>query len=194
MRMTKSVAGAALVVGGLLAGSAWAQESVGDLVERGRAMFHSQAGCWVCHGQTGTGGVGPSLHFGPTPMNIFDQAESNEIMAPVLQELNPTDEDYLGLALYIRELAGLPPAEAPIDEWREGIVQVREAAASGQLFAKTAYDRKVEEIESFETVLATWTRRAKEGSLKSDYPARVVRTWEPGEPKFRPRPNGLYFY
>jgi mono/diheme cytochrome c family protein len=190
----KAVLLGALGAIGLAATTVSAQESMDELIARGNAMFHSPAGCWVCHGPTATGGIGPTLHFGPTPMNIFDQAENNEVMAPVLQELKPTDEDLIGLALYVRQLAGLPLEPGLVEEWRPAIAALREQTAANALFAKTPYDRKVEEIESFETVLSTWTRRAKEGSLKSDYPTRVVRTWEPGEPKFRPRPNRVYFY
>ena len=55
--------------------SAPAQESVDDLLQRGEELFHADIGCRVCHADTGEGLVGPSLHFGPTPVDIFDQLE-----------------------------------------------------------------------------------------------------------------------
>ena len=49
----------------LLGGVASAQSSVDELVSRGNELFHSDIGCWVCHGPTAEGLVGPTLHFGP---------------------------------------------------------------------------------------------------------------------------------
>jgi mono/diheme cytochrome c family protein len=174
-----------------------AQESDGSmdaLLQRGDRLFHAQVGCWVCHGEDAEGLVGPSLHFGPTPMDIFAQLESNPMMAPVMTELNPSDEDLVGVALYIRTLAGLPLDPSLPGEWRHGLAELRAAQSDKPVFAETEFDKKVEAVESFGAELATWTRRAKEGSLKSSYDAKVVRTWDPGEPKFKPKRNHLYFY
>ena len=54
------------------------------IITQGRELFHSDVGCWVCHSETGAGLVGPTLHFGPTPLDIYDQLQSNPIMG-VLQ-------------------------------------------------------------------------------------------------------------
>jgi mono/diheme cytochrome c family protein len=84
-----------LLTTGLLAattfsGVATAQNSLDGLVERGRELFHADIGCRVCHAETGEGLVGPSLLFGPTPVDIFDQMESNPVMAVVVSEMNPS--------------------------------------------------------------------------------------------------------
>ena len=84
------------------------QDSVDALVERGQELFDADIGCWVCHAATGEGLVGPSLHFGPTPVDIFDQLESNPVMGVVVAEMDPSDEDLVAISLYIRTLAGLP--------------------------------------------------------------------------------------
>ena len=52
--------------------------------------------------------VGPSLHFGPKPVDIFDQLESNPVMGVIVAEMDPSDEDLVAISLYIRTLAGLP--------------------------------------------------------------------------------------
>ena len=62
-----------LVSGGMLSGIAAGQGAIDALVERGQELFDADIGCWVCHAQTGTGLVGPSLHFGPTPVDILDR-------------------------------------------------------------------------------------------------------------------------
>ena len=91
----------------LVAGSAQSQE-LNDLLERGRELFHSEIGCRVCHADTGEGLVGPSLLFGPTPVDIFDQLESNPVMGVIVSEMDPSDEDLVAISMYIRTLADLP--------------------------------------------------------------------------------------
>jgi DNA-binding beta-propeller fold protein YncE/mono/diheme cytochrome c family protein len=184
-----------LGVAGLLSAAVAAQEpSMDDLLKKGDTLFHAQVGCWVCHGPQADGLVGPSLHFGPTPTDIYAQLESNPMMAPVMTELNPTDEDLVGVALYIRTLAGLPLDPSLPEEWMEDMAAVRAAQANGPQFTKTAYDLKVEAVESFGSVLTSWERRAKTGNIKSDYDAKVVKTWDAGQPKFKPKKNHMYFY
>ena len=69
----------------LLAGPLAAQESIDALVERGSELFHSDIGCWVCHAETGEGLVGPeSCTSVPTPVDIFDQLESNPVMGVIV--------------------------------------------------------------------------------------------------------------
>ncbi|MGY8796762.1 MAG: c-type cytochrome, partial [Woeseiales bacterium] len=101
-----------LLTMGLLAATTFsgvvsAQNSLDGLVERGRELFHADIGCRVCHAETGEGLVGPSLLFGPTPVDIFDQMESNPVMAVVVSEMNPSDEDLVAISMYIRTLGGL---------------------------------------------------------------------------------------
>ena len=88
-------------------GPALAQD-VNSLVSRGGELFNADIGCWVCHAETGEGLVGPSLHFGPTPVDIFDQLESNPVMGVIVSEMNPSDDDLVAISMYIRTLADLP--------------------------------------------------------------------------------------
>ena len=177
-----------------LSGAIAAQESIDALVERGSELFHSDIGCWVCHSETGEGLVGPSLHFGPSPVDIFDQLESNPIMGVIVSEMDPSDEDLVAISLYIRTLADLPlDAELP-GQWRAALATVKDNQAEQLEFAKTPRDLQVEAVETFASVQDTWTRRAIEGSVLSQYPSRIVATWDPGEPKFEPQPGKTYFY
>ena len=164
------------------------------LVERGKELFDSDVGCWVCHSETGAGLVGPSLHFGPTPADIFDQLESNPIMGVIVSEMDPSDNDLVAISMYIRTLAELPLDSGLPREWLESLAAVRENQAEQLEFAKTPRDLQVEAIETFASVQETWTRRSKEGSVWSEYPSRVVATFDPGEPKFQPEPGKTYFY
>jgi len=182
------------VIAGFLAAPVLAQDPVDALVERGQELFHSQTGCWVCHGPTAEGLVGPSLHFGPTPADVVDQLVSNPMMGVIVEEMNPTDEDLVAISMYIRTLAGLSLDPDLPEQWLEALTAVRSMQGEEQEFRKTARDRQVEQIETFESVVSTWERRAKEGSVWSEYPSRIVARFDPGEPKFEPQPGKTYFY
>ena len=171
-----------------------AQESVDDLLQRGQELFHADIGCRVCHADTGEGLVGPSLHFGPTPVDIFDQLESNPVMGVIVTEMNPSDEDLVALSMYIRSLADLPlDANLPA-QWRTALATVKAGQAAQLEFAKTDWDLQVEAIQSYEALRSSWTRRARTGSLLSHYEAQVLEEWDPGEPKFEPEPGRTYWY
>ncbi len=170
------------------------QDSIDALVERGQELFHADIGCRVCHADTGEGLVGPSLHFGPTPVDIFDQLESNPVMGVIVAEMDPSDEDLVAISLYIRTLADLPlDADLP-EQWLAALATVKANQAQQLEFAKTERDLQVEAIETFESVQATWERRSIAGSVWSEYPSRIVATWDPGEPKFEPQPGRTYWY
>ena len=94
------------------------QEPIDTLVARGEALFNDDVGCWVCHRETGEGLVGPSLLFGPTPMDIFDQLESNPVMAVIVAELDPSDEDLVAISMHIRTLANLPVSAELAEQYR----------------------------------------------------------------------------
>ncbi len=175
-------------------GIATAQDSFDGLVERGRELFNADIGCRVCHAETGEGLVGPSLLFGPTPVDIFDQMESNPVMAVVVSEMNPSDEDLVAISLYIRTLGGLALESELPDQWLADLETVKANQADEFEFALTARDKQVQEIETFDSVLDTWTRRANEGSLISHYQTEIVAEFDPGEPKFTPEPGKTYFY
>ena len=187
------------LVGALLCATLWiggtaSAQSVEDLVARGSELFHADIGCWVCHGETAEGLVGPTLHFGPTPVDIFDQLESNPIMGVIVSEMDPSDADLEAIAMYIRTLADLPLELGLVEDWRTALTLVKANQVQQAEFMKTPRDLRVEAVETFASVQETWTRRAREGSLTSHYRTEVVATWDPGEPKFTPEPGKTYFY
>ena len=182
-----------IVIGLLLGGVASAQ-TVEDLVARGSELFNADIGCWVCHGEGAEGLVGPTLHFGPTPVDIFDQLENNPMMGVIVNEMDPSDADLEAIAMYIRTLAELPLDLGLIEDWRTALDLVKANQAQQADFMKTPRDLQVEAIETFASVEETWTRRAKEGSLKSHYQTEVIATFDPGEPRFTPEPGKTYFY
>jgi mono/diheme cytochrome c family protein len=193
--MSRKPLAIATISGFLLAGAALAQESVDSLVERGDELFHTTVGgCATCHGPTGEGLVGPSLHFGPSPANIVDQFVSNPIMIVVTENLNPTNDDLVAISMYIRSLAGLPLDPELPDAWRGELVALQSLQGEEGEFRKTAHDRAVERVERFSSVVETWERRANEGSVWSAYPSRIVARFDPGQPKFQPQPGKTYFY
>lgn len=173
-------------------GSAYSQD-LDDLVERGSELFHSDIGCHVCHAASGEGLVGPSLLFGPTPVDIFDQLESNPVMGVIVSEMDPTDNDLVAISMYIRSLADLSlEADLP-GAWLSDLETVKSAQSEIQ-FVKTERDLQIEAIETFDSLQATWTRRAKEGSLLTHYEVELLTTFDAGEPKFTPEPGKTYFY
>ncbi len=177
----------------LAVGTAQSQE-LNDLVERGRELFHADIGCHVCHADTGEGLVGPSLLFGPTPVDIFDQLESNPVMGVIVSEMDPSDEDLVAISMYIRTLADLPLEPELPQMWLGNLETVKTNQGSDVEFVKTDRDLQIEAIETFGSLQATWTRRSREGSLLSHYDAEVLTTYEAGEPKFTPEPGKTYFY
>ncbi|MBT5558762.1 MAG: hypothetical protein HOJ88_02620, partial [Proteobacteria bacterium] len=167
-------------------------QNVDALVERGQELFNSDVGCKICHAETGEGLVGPSLLFGPSPVDIFDQLESNPVMGVIVSEMDPSDEDLAAISMYIRTLAGME-LEADLPErWLTDLEAVKSSQAEGPVFAKTARDLQVEAIETFASVQDTWTRRSKEGSVLSHYQSQVLQTFDPGEAKFEPQPGKTY--
>ena len=182
-----------IVIGLLLGGVASAQ-TVEELVARGGELFNADIGCHVCHGPNARGLVGPTLHFGPTPVDIFDQLESNPMMGVIVAEMDPSDADLEAIAMYIRTLADLPLELGLVEDWRTALAIVKANQAQQAEFLKTPRDLQVEEIETFASVQETWTRRAREGNLTSHYQTEVIATFDPGEPKFTPEPGKTYFY
>ena len=182
------------IVIGVLVGGAASAQSVEELVARGGELFNADIGCHVCHGPNAQGLVGPTLHFGPTPVDIFDQLESNPMMGVIVAEMDPSDEDLEAIAMYIRTLADLPLDLGVIEDWRTALQIVKANQVQQAEFMKTPRDLQVEAIEQFDTLQATWTRRAREGNLTSHYQTEVIATFDPGEPKFTPEPGKTYFY
>ena len=92
----------------LLPGIACAQAGIDSLLGRGEELYNQNASCWVCHGRQAEGLIGPSLNYGPTPAQIFEQINNNPQMAVIQQELNPDNEDLIAIAMYIRSISELP--------------------------------------------------------------------------------------
>ncbi|MFL2547235.1 MAG: hypothetical protein ACJ0SL_07725 [Candidatus Rariloculaceae bacterium] len=177
-----------------LLSSAAASQELEALVTRGQELFHSDIGCRVCHADTGEGLVGPSLLFGPTPVDIFDQLESNPVMGVIVTEMDPNDEDLVALSLYIRTLAGLAlEADLP-GQWRAQLATVKSNQAEQVKFAKTEWELQVEAIQNYEALQSNWTRRSQPGSLLSHYETEVLDEWDAGEPRFEPQPGKTYWY
>jgi cytochrome c oxidase cbb3-type subunit 3 len=77
----------------------------------GKKIFESQ--CALCHGQTGTGGRGPSLNR-PTLYKAPDDAALRKVISggippemPGAWQLNP--REVAGVAAYVRSLGSTPP-------------------------------------------------------------------------------------
>ena len=171
-----------------------AQDEIAELAARGQELFFERVSCWICHGENADGLIGPSLRHGPTPMDIQVQLDSNPQMAVIVAELNPDAEDLVALASYIRDMTENPVNAAEIADWRAGLAEMAAARAPETEFLLTERDKLVMQIQSFDTVLAEWPRRAKTGSLKRDYAVQVLETFEAGEQVFHPEPGKLYFY
>ena len=192
--MRMSLLGGLGIVIGFAGATAGAQESMDELLERGDALFHAQVGCWVCHGPEAAGLVGPSLHFGPTPMDIYAQLESNPMMAPVMTELNPSDEDLIGVSLYIRTLAGPAPRPRHARGMARGDgCSARTAVGSAEVCGNglRSESRRGRVVRFRAHELGAPCQR---GQRQERVRLKVVRTWDPGEPKFKPRKNHTYFY
>ena len=185
--------GLALILG-LASSVAAAQDAIDALVDRGEALYHDQVGCWVCHGESGEGLVGPSLRFGPTPVQIQDQLDSNPMMGVIVQEMNPDDEDLIAIALYIRRLAELPVSASMPGQYRTALAAVRDSRPPALTFANSERDDVVESIQSYGSVLTGWERRADTGNIMRSYDTEVLATFDPGAPRFRPEPGRTYFY
>jgi hypothetical protein len=161
---------------------------------KGKELYFERVSCWVCHSDDASGGVGPTLLNGPTPLDIQEQLDSNPQMAVIVSELNPSIDDLLALSVYIRELGGNATSVDDVNGWRTELSAMLDAKAEVTVFALSARDKKVLEIQSFDTVVADWQRKAKTGSLKQGYQVTELATYENGEPVFTPEPGKTYFY
>ena len=178
----------------LLSASAAAEDNLEDLSARGKELYFERVSCWVCHGDNAEGRIGPSLQYGPTPMVMQEQLDSNPQMEVIVTELNPSSEDLISLATYIASLGENATTQETISAWRTELAAMAAAKAPQTDFPVSDRDRKVMEIQSFDTVLADWQRHAKTGSLKRDYEVQVLETYAAGEQVFFPEPGNLYFY
>jgi len=171
-----------------------AQDNPASLADRGKALYFERVSCWVCHGDTAEGVVGPTLQHGPTPMDIQEQLDSNPQMGVIVAELDPDADDLVAIATYLSTLSGEIATEGEIADWRAQLAAIAAARGPESVFYVSDRDRKVMEIMDFQSVLDDWPRRAKSGSIKREYDVKVLAEYEPAEQVFFPEPGELYFY
>jgi DNA-binding beta-propeller fold protein YncE len=177
----------------LASGDPMGTATVDDLVQQGKDFYNLPVSCWVCHGEKGEGRVGPELS-GPSAGFIYEQIQNNPQMGFIDQELKPTDDDLVGVSLYLRTLAGQPVDQSVVGELYAELAEQKAALGEEAVYPKSKRDLAVEKIETFDTVLADWSRKAQTGNIWKQYQTRVLRTFEPGEPAFTPEPGKTYFY
>ena len=182
------------IVSILTTSAAFAQIDADELIAQGKELYFERVSCWVCHGDNAEGSIGPTLVHGPTPTQIQEQLDSNPQMAVIVSELNPDEDDLVALSAYLGSLSGKTPAEEDVTAWRTELAAYLEANQDNTEYVITARDRQILAIKSFDTVLADWQKRSLDGSLKQEYPSRVVAEYDAGEQVFFPEPGGLYFY
>ena len=168
--------------------------SVDELVQRGEDLYMRPVSCWVCHGEKGEGRVGPALLKGQTAADIYYQIQSNPQMGMLQSELNPTDEDLVAIALYLRKLGGLSMDEALSVELYKSLAQMKARQAAVVEYPMSERDRAVAKVESFATVLSNWQRKSKTGSLARSYEVKVLQTFAAEEAAFKPENGKTYFY
>ena len=165
-----------------------------EMLIQGEEFYNKPVSCWVCHGEKAEGRVGPSLTYGPDAATIWEQIQSNPQMGIIAAELNPTDDDLVAVSIYIRNMAGLPVSQAMIDEQTMALARLKSVQVEEMVSVLSARDLEIQKVESFQSVLDDWQRKAKTGSLKRSYESRVVATFEPGEALFEPQAGKTYFY
>lgn len=184
----------AWVLCSLLAAGVQAQENYEELYATGEALYFEQVSCWICHGETGEGRVGPTLHGGPTPLDIQEQLDSNPQMAIIVSELDPSVDDLVALSVYIGSLGGNSYDDDTLEQWRTEVAALRAARNIAVDYPVTVRDQQIMDIQDFDTVLSDWGRKARTGSLRRDYEVQVLAEYEQSEQVFFPEPNTLYFY
>jgi DNA-binding beta-propeller fold protein YncE len=199
IRSIKILFSMAVAACGFVAGTwpvfTFAQEAneIAAIAERGETIFHGDAACATCHGKKGEGLVGPSIQYGPTPFDIHYQLNTNPQMASLRTALNPSDDDLIAVSVYIRMQNDANAEDIDLEGLRATLNSVQNYQAVPDYFM-TERDRTIQEIESFDSILADWERRSKPGNIKHDYTVREVATFDAGVAKFKPQPGGLYFY
>ena len=177
----------------ILSSGVQAQEDFAALSEKGKELYFEQVSCWICHGDNAEGRVGPTLHAGATPLEIQEQLDSNPQMAIIVSELDPDVEDLVALSVFIGGLGGNTYDSETVEGWRSELTAVLDARGDEMVFAISPRDQQILDIQSFDTVVADWTRKANTGSLKRDYEVQVLQEYENGEQIFFPEPEKLYF-
>src|SRR6202166_2033338 len=96
---------------------AWAQTDAPPDPDSGRKIFESQ--CALCHGQTGTGGRGPSLNHPKLDKAPDDDALRKAISDGIAPEMpgawQLTPREVASVAVFVRSLGKVPPKLLPGD-------------------------------------------------------------------------------
>lgn len=163
-----------------------------SLIAQGGELFNHPSGCQDCHGTDALGETGPAIDFGPTPAEITLELQATPEMAEVREDLGLDDESILAIAVYIRDLTGVPAERIDVATLRNTLDQVAVAEQAPVQLSERI--QKLQEIEDFSGVLEQWERRAGPGSLMRHYEVEVIAEFEPGEPAFEPEPGTTYFY
>lgn len=175
--------------------AAESSDSVHTMLKRGEELYNKPASCWVCHAKSGAGMIGPSLLYGPTAADIFHQIRNNPQMTVIAQELDPSDDDLVAIALYIRSLAGSPVSPTLASSLGESLQLVKTVADNPAYVQQlTQRDKAIEQVQSFESVISDWQRKSRTGNIQRTYSSEVVATFGAGEPRFKPEKDKLYFY
>jgi len=178
----------------VLASQSFAQVDLDNYLKRGEALYNEPASCAVCHKQDGTGLIGPDITYGPTPAQILEQMLNNPQMAGISAELKADNEDLIALSVFIRSITGKETTETMLVNERAELISARAKTETDLIFPKTARDEAVEAVQSWESVIADWQRRANEGPLLAHYDSEIVARFDPGKPRFRPKKGKTYFY
>ena len=121
----------------LFSNTVFAQDGTTDLEAmgvKGKELYFERVSCWVCHSDDASGGVGPTLLHGPTPLDIQEQLDSNPQMAVIVSELNPSVDDLLALSVYIRELGGNATSVDDVNGWRTELTAMLDSKAEATVF------------------------------------------------------------
>ncbi len=165
-------------------------------LERGQELYDEVGICSACHGMEGEGGIGPALNIDAAmPTDVMYQLQTNPQMVGIDDMLDPiTEQDMFAMSVYIRKLANLDNDAETLEQIAQSAEAALRSTETQTTFFMSERDKKVEEIQSFQNVVETWERRAKEGSLKRHYDVQVLATFDEAEPLFTPEPGKTYWY
>ena len=113
-------------------------------------------------------------------------------MTPLRSKLKPTNDDLLSLSVYVATLSGTALPSVKHGKYKATLKSIRSPATIKPVFS--ARNKLVDKIQSFQTVLDDWQRKAKTGSIKRDYKVDVAAEYDTGPVIFNPEPGKTYFY
>ncbi len=163
--------------------------------ERGQELYEYVVICGACHGMDGAGDIAPALNVdGAMPTDIIFQLETNPQMAPVATSLQPYKaQDLFDIAVHISHLAGHEFTVGKVEELTTSAKAAVRSTEDKVVYPVSAYDEKIMEIQAFSQVKETWERRSKEGNIKSEFEAKLLASFDPGEQIFFPEPGKTYY-